>query len=133
MAKIRIDAPSKNQHLLLLYADSGTLYLTNSDDEGKTWAVATAIATADFGDFCVARNGLRYFFWVESGAIKGKIYDAVMNVVKGSYIAIASGVDDAGIAVKDFMTGGSKWGIGIQYESSGVQTYVTSDDGVNFS
>lgn len=133
-ARVRLRKFGSDQTLCLLYVASNDLKFRTSTNEGTSFSVATSIATASDGDFVVSRHGVLYFYWIDgSGALKGKIYDAQMNVLEATFTVVASGVDDEGLAVRDYFVGGTSWGIGILYGDSGTLTYITSDDGITFS
>lgn len=132
-ARVRFSSPTSLQDIYLLYETGGNLKLSISDDEGTTWGAPVTIATGDYGDLRWLRPGVLAIYWKDGSAIKGKLFDAQMNVIEATFTVVAAGVDDAGMAVHDFMGAGSTQMFGMLYTASGALTYLESDDGINFS
>jgi hypothetical protein len=103
----------------------------------RTWtgsfSVATTIATGKKPAACIAQRGLRYIYWIDGTAIKGQIRDSQNNIVVSAFTAIASGVDDNGIAADWSPSQAGGFSVILWYTASGSLTQAVSTDGQTFS
>jgi hypothetical protein len=130
--------PSSGQGLTLLTIESGNVYLRTSTDDGITFSMATTVDssgtnTHTFG-FASDFDGKQFIFWIDGSAIKGKIYDAAMNVLTATFTAVASGVENAGFSAWERVIESGKRTISIAYiNTSGATIIVEADDEQTFS
>ena len=94
---------------------------------------ALAPATASQQAWRTSADGKRIGYWVDGGAIKGAVYDAGDTDVISTFTAIASGVDDRGIAMKESYVDGGEHRIVLFYFGSGLLQEAQSSDGFSFS
>lgn len=114
----------------MLYATpGGAIEWRTSTDEGLTWSSASSVGSGTRTAFFQGKGRAVYQYWLDGDAIKGRILDDAGNVLESTFTIVASGVDDAQIAVdEDFGTGGS-WRAVLRFFASGVLTERTSSDG----
>lgn len=80
----------------------------------------------------IGLHGVRYLYWWESGAIKGRRYDKQNNPLETAFTAIAS-ADENSFDVTVSPSGGGANQVVIDYVVGGVLTTMTSQDGIAFS
>ncbi len=123
----------RDNKLYLWTEESGTVYQRTSTDEGKTFTVSTSIATGSKPCAVITRDNLVMVYWIDGTAIKGRIYDAAGTLLEATFTAVASGVDDKGIACDERVLQGGKRQIVLWYVASGTLTAVYAYDGKTFS
>ena len=114
----------------------GAILARESTDEGRTFGVSTTIAATGSKPAVEISelDGRRSYYWINGTAIKGKIYDAKGNVLEAEFTAVASGVGDFGIAVRERIIEAGRRTVTLTYIDSGNNVVnVESDDGVTFS
>lgn len=121
------------QNVLLRYFDGGTLTEVRLKD-----GQATTGSPVTFGDgtqqaWVTGRANQRIGYKVESDAIKGSVYDAGDGALIGTFTAVASGVEDSGIAVDESFVDGGVWRVVLFYHSAGLLVERHSYDAVNFA
>lgn len=79
------------------------------------------------------KNNERIGYWVESGAIKGAVHAADDSALISEFTAVASGVDDTGIAVDESRGAGGEWRVVLMYQSGGSLKEAVSYDGTTFA
>lgn len=133
----RIDKHSKSQLLVLIAETLGDVKVYESTDEGTLWSEILTLGTGTKPAVVIGRTGHRHYFWIDGTAIKGVIYDAAGNVLEAEFTAVASGVDDSGIAAEERVfndgTNQARHQMVLTYISSGVVTEVVADDEKTFS
>ena len=131
---VRWERKSSAQRLLLWVEDQQTIKQYTSTTGGLTWGMATTIsASGKHPVAAVERGTLRYIYWTDSGAIMGQVRDAQDQVVVGTFTAVASGADDAGIDAKDSVGMLGAWRVCLFYGAGGAPTQAVSTDGRTFS
>lgn len=134
---VRYDWQGTRSYLLLAYEDGSNIRLTYSEDEGRTWAVATTITSdGKHPDICIDQTGKRHFFYFRNVSGVGKIFtqirDVAANVLVAETAAVSTGVaDDSLAAVEDIDT----QKIALVYASTGgaIILVESSDGGITFS
>jgi len=127
---IRVDR-FKGRKFHLLTEESGSVkYYTSTD--GVTYTLSTTIATGTKPTAAVSPDGRLFVYWIDSGAVKGVIYDNSGATLKSTFTAVGT-VDDAGIDAECSVTGSGTWRIVLVCVVSGSVTQYTSTDGFTFS
>lgn len=134
---VRYDASGTRSYLLLAYEDGSNIKLTYSEDEGRTWAVATTITSnGKHPEICIDQTGKRHFFYFRNVSGTGKVFtqihDAVGNVLVSETAAVTTGVaDDSVAAIEDIDT----QKVALVYANTGgaIILVESSDGGVTFS
>lgn len=132
---IRGEGRTKLRRLVMWYEVGGAVKEVTSEDRGVTWSVATTIATGKTpaGEVCMDNQKLIYYVVTGTpNVIKGKRYDAAGNLLGSEFTAV-SGVDDAGVAVQEYMRQGGVRMIELLCVVSGSVTRYTSSDGITFA
>jgi hypothetical protein len=130
--RIAVDRNSTNQLLLAMYSREGQVFLTATEDEGKTFDMATTLGTGRVGAIDIARHGLRYLFWIDGADVIGEIRDAQNNVVDAATPVVT--IDsDTNIAVREFVTGAGEWRLEMLCVQGGNVVSLTSATGKTFA
>lgn len=130
---IRYDRMVASQPLWIAYTDSGAIYISHTEDEGRTVSMPSTVGTGSYPALVACRDGVKAVYWVTGTAIHGVLYDTVGNVLVSEFTAIASGVDASQIAVDEYIIGGGVRGVALIYRSSGVLVTAISTDGIVFA
>jgi hypothetical protein len=121
--------------LNLYVSDAGSCERHRTKNEGVSFTMTTIGNGSQVAAVCAPDN-LEYTYRVDGGAILGKIYDAMGNVID-TFTAVASGVDDAQIGVdcQYNVPGGVPGGLRftLYYMVSGSVTSKSSQDGRVFA
>lgn len=121
-----------NSILLILYQVSGTTYLGYSTNLGKTINMATTISTsATYGDFCVSGNNIICVYYIDSGVVKGQLFDINYNQISPEFDTNVT-CDDAQLTVVEKSFGASSRLIMSVFQSGSLVT-LTSTGFKNFS
>lgn len=130
---------SVDSRLYVLTEETGAIKLYSSTDEGRTLSVATTVETGPGNSkpgHVIMPDGQIMAYWIvtASSKIEGKIYDAALNVLQATFDAVAAGVSDAGICVRERVIENGRRKVIIEYiDTSGNVVIVESDDGRTFS
>lgn len=128
---IRGQVRDESRTLHLAYQAGGNVLLRTSTDAGETWSVSTTVAAGKTPAIEIGTNGVRYLYWYDGGNIKGANYDRAGNTL-ATFTAV-TGVDDAGVAVQEFVQGNGIHHIEMLVVVGGNVTSYTSHDGRTFS
>jgi len=128
---IRGQGRDENRTLYLAYEVGGNVKLRSSVDAGESWSVSTTIAAGKTPAIEIGLNGVRYLYWVDGTDVKGKNYDRAGNTL-ATFTAV-TGVDDAGIAVQEYVQGNGLHHIEMLVVIGGNVTSYTSHDGRVFT
>lgn len=115
--------------IYVLLSWSGQVYRSYSDNEGRTWEEWDSIGMGKNITSRVTNDGIMYEYWTSSGTILGQISDAAGNIIKSTFTAIASGVDDDKISVDVYRVGSGSVRVRLWYTSSGTKTSKVSENG----
>ena len=133
---LRFDRNSAEQTLYLVTEESSDINVRTSTDEGRTFSVATTIGTGGTKPALEISelDGKRFYYWINTNAVKGKIYDAKGNVLEAEFTAVASLVGDYGIVARERTINAGERKITLTYiDTSNNVVNVESDDGITFS
>jgi len=130
---VRVDRRSKNQKLHLLFAQDNNIKWATSLDEGVTWTMPTTIAPGTFPTLLISRAGMKYIYWVDGTAVKGKILSATDEVIQNTFTAINTVDADSGIAVDESFTAKGVYRVTLAYIEGATAKTQTSQDGKTFS
>jgi hypothetical protein len=130
---VRVDRRSKNQKLHLLFAQDNNIKWATSLDEGATWTMPTTIAPGTFPTLLISRAGMKYIYWVDGTAVKGKILSATDEVIHNTFTAISTVDTDSGIAVDESFTAKGVYRVTLAYIEDATAKTQTSLDGRTFS
>lgn len=113
----------------LLYVSGGNLYRRESDD-GIVWGSATLVEASGKkpAAFCDA-DGRIFECWVSGAKVRGRRLNALAGTVVAAADWVASGVDDAGIAVACSVGGTDEFRAVLMYVGSGAIVQKYSRDG----
>ena len=120
------------KQIYLYTVEAGSVKERSTNDLGATYSMATTIGSGTQTAACISRPGQRFVYRVDSGAILVKILDPQGNTIKTG-TAVASGVDDAPIAVDSSTSASGELTIILWYIAGGSLTQKVSPDGVNFT
>lgn len=131
-ASIRIDRSSKEQYIYLVVEEAPNIKLYRATHAEGTFTFMRTIATGKKPIIVIGRDGNRYIYWHDGGAIKGEKTDRADTILNTGFTVVASGVDDECMAVdEDVFSGGRRRLVLIDVES-GSLTQRTSEDGLTF-
>lgn len=119
--------------ITLVYLSGGKVTYRTSTDGGKVWSAAVTVGTGKHPAFFIGRDARRFFYWVSSTKILGKILNTDGTTSKDTFTAIDKGVDDKPISAEEFVLSETKWAASLLYSHGGAITTVTSNDGVKFA
>lgn len=129
---VAIDRQAHPSTVLLLTVESGSVYVRVSTDGGFTFGTGTLIGTGTMPAADIGLNGIRYVYWYDSGAIKGRRYDRAGTALEAAFTAIASS-DNNTFDVTVLPIAGGVNRVVIDYVVGGVLSRMTSQDGVTFA
>lgn len=133
---VRYDRMGGAQTLHLLTVQSGAVTLNTSTDDGQSWSADLTVGTGAT-KACIEiseYDGLRYVYWINTNAIKGRIYDASGNTLESEFTAVASAVGDYQIDARERVIEDGRRRITLCYiDTSNAVQVVESDDGMTFS
>jgi hypothetical protein len=133
---VRCGRMDRRQRVHVVYeaTSGGPVVERTTLDEGRSWsAVETIFAAGKFGTMAQCRDGRRYLFAVNAGAIIAQCRDPYDAVMIPTGTVVASGVDDDAIAASEFMRGQGVWSLKLTYRSGGAIVDVVSTDGITFA
>lgn len=129
-ARIAYPTQRRDDPAAVLYGPhGGTATLAVSPDEGVTLIPQFTIADADYADHAFTPSGDLYVFRLKSGAIYGRLYDALLNPVGSEWTTSLTGVDDSPIDVTISVGSSGELRIHVQYFASGSVVFATSSTG----
>lgn len=103
------------------------------DDGGSVTNMGTIFADGAHPALVITRDGRHCHYARTAGsAVEGIILDPFGGTVLGPFTAIAGPIDDDGIAVGEYLTGGGDHFIKLTYVSGGTIVDKSSRDGKNF-
>lgn len=130
---VRWDNQDPHMRCVVDYDYEGNVYTTWTRTDAQEFADVTTLGTGKFPTMCVTRDGRHLHYWYENDAIKGVWLNALGGTVVAPFTAIASGVDEDAIDVKDYALSGNLWTINLTYRSGGSIVIKRSTDGITFS
>lgn len=129
----RFDRLSEDQTLWLVCEIAGSIEVFTSTDEGRTFTLSITVASGSKPTLVIGPDRRRHFFWIDGTAIKGRVYDAFGTLLEATFTAVASGVDDQGIAAEVRTVQDGEYRIVLTYVSSGSIIAVESTNSTTFS
>lgn len=118
--------------LWITYHISGVVYIDEIREDGTVLGMGFVVGNGQYPTLMTTADGRIFAYWVDGGAIKGRLYDTFGSPLTGVFTAIAS-VDNDVIAADDYRTSDGRWRMNLVYRVGGEIRVSVSDDGIVFT
>jgi hypothetical protein len=126
---LRVDRRSREERLHLYTEEASVVKHRQSDDDGATFGAPTTIASGATPTALITEEGVRFEYWRDGSAIKGRIVGRDGTVLVATFTAVSSGVDAAPLHVERRRSVSGGWVLRLYYTSGGSLVVRESSDG----